>query len=40
MFDNTDLPLALIMEEFIFGKTDKQTDAQPNGENTGEDAQK
>ena len=40
MFDNTDLPLALIMEEFIFGKTDKQTDTQPNGENTGEDAQK
>ena len=40
MLDDFDLPIALIMEEFIFGKTDKQTDAQPNGENTGEDAQK
>ena len=40
MFDNTDLPRVLIMEEFIFGKTDKQKDAQPDGENTGADAQK
>ena len=34
MFDNTDLPLALIMEEFIFGKEDEQTDDQANGKNT------
>ena len=34
MFDNTDLPLALIMEEFIYGKTGEETDDQANGKNT------
>ena len=34
MFDNTDLPLALIMEEFIYGKTDEEADEQANGKNT------